>query len=379
MSRSVLLPERAPVLRADGLTLRPWETSDAEFVLELGADPETLRWAPNFRGLTSREHALRWIAERRSRVTMWVVCDSTGSTGGSSGTAVGWVGLSYLEPEERSMMISYGAAAGARRQGVTRRAVDAVTAYCFDPAGLGLVRVSLEHAVANRASCRVATGAGYRVEGTLRQRILGVGGGLDDSHAHARLASDPSVDELPVEAEPEPIEPVEIAAGTYQLCIPDPELDAAAVLAACDDDDIRRWNAGPATLAAARLWCANRGDWTDGGHLSWLVKDTSGTLLGAISVFQINRRSLSGQAGYWVAPTARGRGVASAALSAASRFAYDGVGLTRIELYHAVDNPASCRTAERAGFAREGVHRQSYRYGDGLLHDEHSHARLATD
>ena len=45
----------------------------------------------------------------------------------------------------------------------------------------------------------------------------------------------------------------------------------------------------------------------------------------------------------------------------------------------AVENEASHRLAERVGYRQEGVHRQSYRTGDGVLRDEHSHARLASD
>ncbi|MDQ1615779.1 MAG: hypothetical protein QOJ60_1718, partial [Actinomycetota bacterium] len=51
----------------------------------------------------------------------------------------------------------------------------------------------------------------------------------------------------------------------------------------------------------------------------------------------------------------------------------------RVELYHAVANPASCRVAEKVGFRHEGTLRQSYVYGDGTRHDEHLHARLAGD
>jgi RimJ/RimL family protein N-acetyltransferase len=53
--------------------------------------------------------------------------------------------------------------------------------------------------------------------------------------------------------------------------------------------------------------------------------------------------------------------------------------LHRIELCHAVANPASCRVADRAGYRAEGTLRESYRYGDGRRYDEHLHARLATD
>ena len=137
--------------------------------------------------------------------------------------------------------------------------------------------------------------------------------------------------------------------------------------------------AGATTLAAARQWCARRADWTDGGHASWLVKDTAGTLVGQVSLFHLDADQLSCEAGYWVVPGARRRGVATAALQAAARFGFGALGLHRVELFHAVQNVGSCRTALTAGFRLEGTHRASYRYGDGRHHDEHSHARLATD
>jgi len=366
----VVLPDVAPELAADGLVLRAWEPSDADFVLELAADPETRRWAQSFWGVCDVVSARQWITDRREHRTMWVVCDA------ATGDRAGWVGLSYLEPEEWSMMVSYGSAPQWRRQRVTRRAVDAVTAYALDPAGLGLLRISLEHATQNPGSCAVAAACGYSVEGTLRQRIRLEEGGLADSHAHARLATDPGG---PLPAPNPPIEPVEIVAGAYQLCLPNADLDAAAIVAACADPAIMLYNTGPTDLAAARKWCTLRSDWTSGEHASWLVKDTVGTLLGQVSMFRIDPDQRLAQIGYWVAAPARGRGVATAAVDAAARFGFGALDLHRIELFHAVDNVASCRTAERAGFAREGELRQSYRYGDGVFRDEHLHARLATD
>jgi RimJ/RimL family protein N-acetyltransferase len=71
--------------------------------------------------------------------------------------------------------------------------------------------------------------------------------------------------------------------------------------------------------------------------------------------------------------------VAGRALGAVAAFAYSDLDVVRLELYHAVDNAASCRVADKAGFRLEGTLRQSYRYSDGDLHDEHLHARLCTD
>ena len=45
------------------------------------------------------------------------------------------------------------------------------------------------HATANQASCAVATGAGFEVEGTARRGLLHEDG-WHDMHLHARLADD---------------------------------------------------------------------------------------------------------------------------------------------------------------------------------------------
>ncbi|MEU7982926.1 GNAT family protein [Micromonospora sp. NPDC049081] len=174
------------------------------------------------------------------------------------------------------------------------------------------------------------------------------------------------------------MEPVEITAPGL-LLRPWRAADAPAVLAALVDPEIVRWNGqGVGDLTQAATWIARRADWSDGSHASLAVTgDTDGTLLGAVSVHQI--RDGNAAVGYWTAAPARGHGVAGRALDALTRWAFTRLGLHRIELCHAVDNPASCRVAARAGYRLEGTLRESHRYGDGHRHDEHLHARLTTD
>ncbi|MFJ8297490.1 GNAT family N-acetyltransferase [Streptomyces sp. NPDC094447] len=60
------------------------------------------------------------------------------------------------------------------------------------------------------------------------------------------------------------------------------------------------------------------------------------------------------EVGYWTAARARGRGVAPRALEALTAWAFDTFrteGLERLELLHQVDNTASCRVAEKSGYA----------------------------
>jgi RimJ/RimL family protein N-acetyltransferase len=75
-----------------------------------------------------------------------------------------------------------------------------------------------------------------------------------------------------------------------------------------------------------------------------------------------------------VVDTARGTGVAPAAAEAVCAWAFD-VGFHRLELQHSTRNPASCRVAEKSGFALEGTKRSSLLHDDGW-HDMHLHGRV---
>ena len=180
---------------------------------------------------------------------------------------------------------------------------------------------------------------------------------------------------------PDRLEPVEIVAGRYQLRPPSPR-EAADVLAMAADPDVRRWNPlGSVTDEETALaWCVKWADWAAAGSAQFNVLDaTSGRLLGMVAVHQIDHDAGNAELGYRVAPWARGQGIATVALRCVSDWAFGALELTRLQLLHAVDNAASCRVAEKAGYLLEGTTRSSYRYGDGELHDEHIHGRLVSD
>jgi RimJ/RimL family protein N-acetyltransferase len=54
---------------------------------------------------------------------------------------------------------------------------------------LGLHRLRITHSVANTASCRIATRAGFPLEGTMRSALLHADG-WHDEHLHAQVESD---------------------------------------------------------------------------------------------------------------------------------------------------------------------------------------------
>ena len=175
-----------------------------------------------------------------------------------------------------------------------------------------------------------------------------------------------------------PIEPVELRVGDL-LLRPWREDDADAYWAALESPGGRLWHGSTvATRDDLLAGLARRRDWTIGDHASWALVEGA-ELLGSISVHRIDRDQDDGEIGYWIAPSARGRGLAGKAAEAACRWAFEDLGLHRIQLFHAVENTASARVAEKAGFTCEGRLRQSHRYGDGVRHDELLWGRLATD
>jgi RimJ/RimL family protein N-acetyltransferase len=177
----------------------------------------------------------------------------------------------------------------------------------------------------------------------------------------------------------EPIEPVVLEAGGLRLRPWRPD-DVEAVWSAFQDAYIQLWNGGGVeSREDALALLGRRLDWTSGTHASWAVVDAGDSVLASVSLHSVDRLQNDADIGYWTAPGARGRGVAAVATDAACRWGFDALPIDRIELCHAVENAASGRVAEKAGFSFEGRLRGSYRYGDGVKHDELLWARLADD
>ena len=82
-------------------------------------------------------------------------------------------------------------------------------------------------------------------------------------------------------------------------------------------------------------------------------------LIGTIGFQWINFESRSGEIGYSIARRLWNRGLATDALKTILPFAFDTLGLNRIEAKHDTGNPASGRVMEHAGFKLEGIARKS--------------------
>ena len=107
-----------------------------------------------------------------------------------------------------------------------------------------------------------------------------------------------------------------------------------------------------------------RGRLAEGRGFSFAVAEAgTGRGVGQIGLWLADLDHGRATAGYSVAPSARGRGMGAAALTALTSFGWAIPQLHRIELYIEPWNAGSVKTAERAGFEREGLLRSHQEIG----------------
>jgi RimJ/RimL family protein N-acetyltransferase len=116
----------------------------------------------------------------------------------------------------------------------------------------------------------------------------------------------------------------------------------------------------------------------EGGSAYAIADPETDRLLGGIGINQVQPARAQGEIGYWVAPWARGRGVATAAVRALTESAFR-AGTARLELLTHWENAASQRVALAAGYQREGVRRGALPNRDGGHDDLLAFARVADD
>jgi RimJ/RimL family protein N-acetyltransferase len=127
------------------------------------------------------------------------------------------------------------------------------------------------------------------------------------------------------------------------------------------DPDVLRFTRfpDPPEPGFPRQWLARYDEGrADGTKEAFAILDDGDELLGVALAVDVDRASGEAELGYLVAPAARGRGVASAAVARLTRWALD-EGLTRLVLLIAADNVGSRKVAERCGYALERVDRDA--------------------
>lgn len=132
---------------------------------------------------------------------------------------------------------------------------------------------------------------------------------------------------------------------------------------------------------AARWLVSQDRAWRDGDRLCFAVLEPgdAGGCVPAGNAGLKNRDETGrgerevAEVGYWTAVAARGRGIAPAAVRAVTDWVFDafaGARLRRIIIVHDVENLASCRVAEKAGYPFRELSRANppHWFTDGHIH-----------
>ena len=158
--------------------------------------------------------------------------------------------------------------------------------------------------------------------------------------------------------------------------------DLPVVEAASRDPLIPTISTVPAsfTEAAGRAYIERQQRRSEAGEGWSLAIGDAGTdvAVGQIGLWISHLSKGRAEIGYWIAPGSRRMGAASRALGLLAGWAFEQVDVDRLSLFIEPWNEASIKTAERAGFTREGILRGWERI-DGESKDMLSFARLRSE
>lgn len=345
------------VAEGEGIRLRPWEQSDADFLVAAGNDPEIVRFLPQFPHPYTEDTARWWVTE--GAPTAWREGGAAFAiTDAQTGERLGGIGLGNLQKGRLQGEVGYWVAAWARGQGRTTAATGVLSGWAFEQ---GFHRLELLTSEANVASQRVAMGAGFTREGIRRQGGPLRDGGWQDLIVFARLAEDPPG---PVPRLLPDLPGGQLTDGVVRLR-PLRASDHDDFVALCRLPEVLDVGVGDTAqmerkpLRAESLWLA-------GEVAECVIEDAAtGAFAGHIGLYYQRGPML----GYALRPEFRGRGFATRAVELISAWAFAHLGIVRLIAGTHLSNEASQRVLERAGFVREAVLKRALPRRDGTRID----------
>lgn len=352
-------PASVPVLTDGVVRLRAHSAVDVPRIVEQSTDPASVRWTQVPRGYTADmghewlgEIAAGWDREDGNGDRLWALeeVDDEGHA---------FLGTIDLRPRAGGRAeIGYGLHPEGRGRGLMARALRLVDQWWFDQGGR---RVDWYAERGNFASWAVARAAGYEFVTTLPEHVTHGDGGLVDAW-FASIGRDDT---------PEPkvawlVPPVLQADGIRLREWRDG--DSASVEA---PDHLPHYLPSRA-IPTPETW----DDWlmrrrllmARGSSVNWCIADAvSDKALGEALVFVHSGTIAEGdtaELGYFLHPSARGRGAARTAARLAAGHAFaptdqGGLGLRRLVAETASDNAPSNAVLEAVGFTRWGHEAQA--------------------
>jgi RimJ/RimL family protein N-acetyltransferase len=120
-----------------------------------------------------------------------------------------------------------------------------------------------------------------------------------------------------------------------------------------------------------------RARWSEGTFYAFAI--TQGNeILGACTLSSLHSIYHFCNLGYWVRTSRHGRGIAGRAAKLAARFAFEQLGIIRVEIVVALKNRASIRVAEKIGAHDEGILLNRMVIGKSI-YDAHMYSLLPSD
>ena len=134
---------------------------------------------------------------------------------------------------------------------------------------------------------------------------------------------------------------------------------------------------GYTELTAREYITIARARWEEHSFYAFAIL-RAGELLGACTLSSIHPLYRFCNLGYWVRTSCHGQGVAGRAAQLAARFAFEHLGLIRMEIVIAVGNLASLRVAEKIGAHDEGILLNRIIVGKSI-YDAHMYSLVPAD
>jgi len=344
-------------LRSARLLLRPWQAADVTAVTEIMRDPRMAEFLPLPRPYTAAE-LLRAAGEGpgAGRWEWAIVRDAR---------LVGAIGMT-LPSGDRGAEIGYWVRSADWGSGYATEAVRTLCRFAFEH---GIRRVEIQTDIGNVPPARVALRAGFSFEGIARLGTRGQGRPSDHA-VFARLATDSDA-QIP----PAWPELTELTDGVLLMRKVRPD-DWPTLYAEGSNPESLRWGFGgeyTEQTAVQRAEAAGL-NWLVGRSADLVICDVAtGAGAGTMSMRWAGPPDVVGL-GYGVLPEFRGRRFTTRALRLLADWAFSRTSIVRLELGCKVANVASARSAELAGFVRDGRFARRLRDPDGGYSDELSFA-----
>lgn len=180
--------------------------------------------------------------------------------------------------------------------------------------------------------------------------------------------------------------PERIVTGRLVIRCAQPGDGAVLNVAVCDSLDTLRpyvpWAGAVPTLADSEAVCRKaQARFRLREDLMMLIfervgQDAEGALLGGTGLHRPDWKARRFEIGYWRRSGHEGRGIATEAVHAMARLAFDELRAQRVELRIDNLNRPSWRVAERCGFTLEGVLRSESLAPDGTLRDMRVYSKV---